>query len=110
MALNQFCANEDCPKHTVGSGGRFIYSREQGKFFCEDCFHIPAVMNDGKRLWDFTTTHLNGEPIHVKSLSHLRQLEKQFGVSSHAANYEQSNWNTPPPIKRHPEERAPWQR
>lgn len=105
MALKQYCANESCPKHTVASGGRFIYSREQSKFFCEDCFHIPAVLNSAKNLWDFTTTHLDGNPIHVRSLEHMRQLEKQFGVSNHAANHMESQWNSPPPIKRHESER-----
>lgn len=94
-----FCANSQCQKHTVKSGGRFIYSQERRDFFCEDCFHVPLVMNDCSNRWEFVTTHFNGQPIQVKGLNHLRQLEKEFGVSSHAANYEERNWSTPPPIK-----------
>lgn len=102
MALNQYCANENCPKHTVKSGGEFIYSMEKRAFYCKDCFHTPAIMNPGKNLWEFTTTHFTGEPVHVKSLAHLRQLEKQYGVSNHAANHMESGWSTPPPVKQAP--------
>lgn len=105
MALNLYCANPDCPKHTVKSGGVFIYSREKRDFFCDDCFQVPIVHNDGENRWHFTTTHFDGNPIEVKGLGHLRQLEKNFGCSSHAANYDQKNWNTPPPVKPFPVDR-----
>lgn len=91
-----YCANVNCPKHTVYTGGRFIYSKEKRAFYCEDCFHPEVIMNGAKNLWDFTTTHFNGHPIHVQGLSHLRELEKQYGCSSHAANHMQADWNTPP--------------
>jgi len=102
MALNQRCANSQCPKHTEPRGGEFIYSREKREWFCKDCFYIPTVFNEGKNLWEFTTTHFNGEAIHVKSLSHLRELERQYGCSNHAANHMESQWNDPPKVK-------PWQ-
>ena len=105
-----YCANEGCRWHTEKKGGTF--ELHSGKMYCPDCVevmhmgeHLSATC---KELWDFTTTHFNGSPIHVRSLGHLRQLEKQFGVSSHAANYEQRNWNTPPPEKRAPEIKFPW--
>jgi hypothetical protein len=60
-----------------------------------------TVFEAGKNLWDFTTTHFNGERVHVKSLNHLRQLEKKFGCSNVAANNMSSRWNaTPPPLPR----------
>lgn len=102
MAAKQTCANSECPKHEVPSGGRFIYSAERKAWFCEDCFHVPVVFNEGKNLWEFTTTHFNGQPVHVRSLSHLRELEKQYGCSNHAANNMESNWNVPPPMRRAP--------
>jgi len=102
MALNQRCGNVDCWKHTEQSGGEFIYSRERREWFCKDCFNIPAVLSPGKNLWDFTTTHITGKPVHVTSLAHLRQLEKQYGCSSHIANNESKNWSTPPPVKQGP--------
>lgn len=103
MALNLFCANEGCPKHLTKSGGEFIYSREKSAFFCKECFQAaPAVMNDCQDRWHFTTTHFNGQRVEVKGLSHLRQLEKQFGVSNHAANNDQRNWGAPPPIRERP--------
>jgi hypothetical protein len=97
-----FCANQDCPKHTTYSGGEMVYSVERRAFFCKDCFHIPAVFNSGKNLWEFTTTHFNGEQIHVKSLAHLRQLERQYGCSNHAANNMESRWNEPPATRQAP--------
>jgi len=88
------CANEDCPKSKKHVGGRF--RNFHGKWFCEECAQIQGVMNPGKDLWSFTTRHLNGDPIKVKSLAHLRQLEKQYGVSNQAANYDERHWDTTP--------------
>jgi hypothetical protein len=91
------CSNENCPKHTTYSGGHF--TRRRGKWWCDDCAANLTVFEAGKNLFDFTTTHLNGTPIHVKSLRHMRQLEKQYGVSSVVANNMSSRWNaTPPPL------------
>lgn len=94
-----YCSNSQCERHTVYTGGRFIYSAEKRAFFCEDCFSVPLIMNSAKNLWQFTTTHFTGEKIQVKGLAHLRQLEKEYGCSSHAANYEERHWDTPPPVK-----------
>lgn len=100
MPLNLFCANEGCPKHLTKCGGAFIYSRERQAFFCKDCFQAaPPVLADCKDRWNFTTTHFTGQPIEVKGLNHLRQLEKQYGCSNHAANNMERNWSTPPPVR-----------
>jgi hypothetical protein len=100
------CANESCPKHTEYSGGEFNYSVERRAFFCKDCFHsAPPILSDCADRWNFTTTHFNGERIEVRGKAHLQQLEKQFGVSNHALNYDHKNWNTPPPVKPHPVDR-----
>ena len=88
----QFCANPNCPKHTVHTGGKFRVRLEDRKTFCEDCYCPVVVANSGKNLWDFTTTHFDATPVHVRSLAHLRELEKKHGVSNHAANYETRNW------------------
>lgn len=94
------CAMEGCPKSLEHKGGGFIFSREKNAFFCEDCYRLMAgnqtIFNAGKNLWEFTTTHFNGEKIHVRNLSHLRQLEKQYGCSNHAANFMEGQWSTPP--------------
>lgn len=102
MALNQYCANGDCPKHLSRSGGEFIYSAEKRAFFCKDCFNVPTVFNAGKNLWEFTTTHFNGQRVEVKGLAHLRQLEKEYGCSNHSANNMESGWSTPPPMRERP--------
>jgi len=96
-----YCANPDCRWNKELKGGKFIYSHRFKGFICEDCGFLP-VPSECKDLWNFTTTHFNGQPIEVKGLNHLRQLEKQFGVSNHAANYERRNWNTPPSVRPHP--------
>ena len=99
MALNQRCGNPDCPKHHTNCGGEFMYSREKRDWFCKDCFYVPAVLNPGKNLWEFTTSHFTGQPIQVKGLEHLRQLEKEYGCSNHVANNMEKNWSTPPPVR-----------
>jgi hypothetical protein len=88
----QYCAEESCPKHRIHTGGKFSVRLSDGKTFCEDCFQWAGTGASCKNLWEFTTTHFDGTPVRVRGLHHLRQLEKQYGVSSHAANYDQRNW------------------
>ena len=102
MALNLRCATEGCPKHLEHRGGQFIYSREDNCFYCKDCFNVPRYTDDCKELYDFTTTHLTGEPIHVHGKRHLMQLEKAFGVSHHQLNYDQKHWELPPSVREQP--------
>lgn len=77
-------------------GGRFR-SRD-GKWLCTECANEWVIAEPGKDLWNFTTLNIAGkpEPVHVKSLNHLRRLEREHGVVSVAANYESSNWDKPP--------------
>lgn len=96
MSLNLRCATVGCPKNLEHRGGEFIYSRERNAFFCKDCFHIPAVLDDCKELYTFQTRHLNGELIQVNGKRHLMQLEKAYGVSHHQLNNEQRHWSDPP--------------
>lgn len=95
MAIEpQYCANENCIKHTQHRGGRFRFKASTKQTFCEDCFPVESVMNDCKNLYEFTTVHLNNERIHVTGKAHLRQLEKKFGVSHHQLNNMERNWGT----------------
>ncbi len=96
------CANPDCRWSKEVKGGSFQYSAERRGFFCEDCFWVRPIDPDCKDRWHFTTTHFNGQPIEVKGAAHLRQLEKQFGVSNHAFNYDRSNWDSPPSVRPQP--------
>ena len=78
-----FCANPECIRHTQHCGGKF--RMVGGKWYCyPGCAENLAVMSSGKNLWDFTTTHFTGYPVHVKSGAHLDQLCRQHGVSNHA--------------------------
>ena len=96
MIQRTYCANEGCPKHTVYSGGQFIYSAERKAFFCSDCFYYgPALPNKAKSAFDFVTTTINGKPIHVESMQHLQRLEKEHGCSSVVLNCDRSNWGSP---------------
>ncbi len=72
---------------------------------CEKCGGATErVWNDVQRgatsIFPYTTTHLTGSPIEIKSASHLRQLEKQHGVRlrDDAAftekQYKGFNWRT----------------
>jgi hypothetical protein len=91
-----YCANESCPKHTVYSGGQFLYSTERKGFYCSDCFYYgPVLPNVAKSAFDFVTTTINGKPVHVQGISHLQRLEKEHGCSSVVLNCDRSNWGTP---------------
>jgi hypothetical protein len=99
------CANEDCRWHKEVKGGTYTYSHRYSGFVCEDCLHIP-LPSSCKNLWEFDTTHFNGEKVHVKNLAHLDQLCRQYGVSNQARENYKSNWDCPPsvrPQETHPE-------
>ena len=56
-------------------------------------YHVPActtvsIRDTAKSTFPFTTTHIDphGQPIEVRSMRHLRQLENQYGVTSHVYN------------------------
>lgn len=98
-----YCADPGCRWHTEVKGGHFNYSAERKGFYCDDCFNAaPPVLDGCKNLWDFTTTHFNGEKIHVTDGAHLDRLCKQFGVSNHAREHYKSNWDTPPSVRPQP--------
>jgi hypothetical protein len=94
MQMEMFCSNEKCPSHTVKSGGRFVL--RGGRWLCQRCDTMRFEGEPGKNLWDFDTMHIGSDPnqgpIQVTSLRHLRQLEKQHGVYSVAANMDSSRW------------------
>lgn len=89
----QFCADESCIKHTEHRGGRFLYSSADGKTYCEDCYGLHTVREPGKNLWDYYTTHLDGQKRYIGSLQNMRKLEREFGVSNQAANNDVRNWS-----------------
>jgi hypothetical protein len=93
------CANPDCRWHKEVKGGSFSYSAERHGFFCDDCFFVKPLLSDCKNLWEFDTTHFNGQKIHVRDRNHLDLLCKQFGVSNHAREFNRSNWDSPPSVR-----------
>lgn len=92
-----YCANEGCLKHTVYSGGGFVYSAERQAFLCTDCFYSRGrvLPNVAKSAFDFVTTTITGKPVHVESMQHLQRLEKEHGCSSVVLNENRSNWDRP---------------
>ena len=93
----QYCANPGCEKHTVYSGGEFIYSAERRGFYCSDCFRggSAALPTMAKSAFDFVTSTITGKPIHVESMQHLQRLEIEHGCSSVVLNQDRSNWGIP---------------
>ena len=83
-----FCANESCIAHTQDRGGRKLFNKADGKYYCDGCFSVANVLNDGRNLWDFVTTHGDGNRTHIKSLAELRAYERRTGTSNQLAN----NW------------------
>ena len=53
MALDLGAQQSVVRKTWSTAAGEFIYSREAECFFCKDCFHIPAVLDDCKDLYTF---------------------------------------------------------
>ena len=97
------CSNPDCRWSKEVKGGNFQYSAERRGFFCDDCFWVKPVLDGCKNLWEFDTTHFNGEKIHVKNLAHLDQLCRQYGVSNQARENYKSNWDCPPSVRPQPQ-------
>jgi hypothetical protein len=98
-----FCAEPGCRWHTESKGGHFNYSAERKGFYCEDCFNAPPpVLNPGKELWHYATTHFNGERIEIKDGAHLDRLCRQFGVSNQARENMESHWNDAPSSRPEP--------
>ena len=92
-----YCGNVDCRWNQSKKGGEFIYSQERKMLLCPDCFYagVQALPNTAKSAFDFTTTTISGKPIHVRSMQHLAQLEKEHGCSSVVLNCDRSNWDRP---------------
>jgi hypothetical protein len=85
-----YCSNTSCKKSSTHMGGKFRLIA--GQWYCMDCSPNMDVLSPAKNLWDFSTTHFNGHPVHVKSRSHLDQLCKTHGVSNHARENYTRNW------------------
>ena len=92
--LNLYCANPECRWHTERRGGTFFWYGKDT--FCEECAGPARMPTTCKNLWEFETTNLNGKRVEVKSLSHMRRLEREHGVVSVAANYDSASWKNPP--------------
>ena len=70
-------------------GGRFVL-RGSKYFHVSRC--IASARSRTISTFPFTTRNMgDGAPIKVESMRHLRQLEKQHGVSSEVYNYDSSN-------------------
>lgn len=54
--------------------------------------HGVSVMVKGAG-FPFETKHINGKPMVIESLHHLRSVEKQYGVVLTAFSNNRSNWN-----------------
>ena len=64
-----------------------------GKWLGPCCIHLRTYT---KSTFPFVTPHITGQPVEVKSLRHLRQLEQQHGVAVAAYAMDQKNFNDPP--------------
>ena len=93
--MELYCDNEECRWHTERKGGAFRV--RNGKTYCDECMASYVIAEPGKELWSFTTMNIGDtthqKPIRVNSLNHLRQLEREHGVISVAANFDQKHWD-----------------
>ena len=85
----------DCKKRT-GGALRFT-SRGWVHHKCEP---VQGTRDHARNLYGFSTTHISPDPnlgpVTVQSLAHLRRLEKEHGVVSVTANFDEKNWAEPP--------------
>ena len=65
----------------------FNYKVRSGKNVCRDC-QGSGIHHRKVSTFPFTTTHMSpdGSSVTVNSIAHLRRLESQYGVQSHAYN------------------------
>ena len=96
------CANSECRWHDEVKGGYFTYSHKYHGFVCGDCLFVKPVLNPGKNLYDYSTTHFDGKKRYIGSLENMRRLEKDFGVSSVVANNDHAHWDIPPSSRPEP--------
>lgn len=69
----------------------------EGKgWFCLRC--APQVKIIASPVFPFTTSGILGKAgeVEVKSMRHLRQLERENGIQSVAFNQDSPNWDCPP--------------
>ena len=96
--MEMYCTNPACRWHSKRKGGKFLF--RDGLAYCEECLKEFRITETGKNPWQFETLNINGDPnkgpVKVNSLHHLRQLVKQHGVVSVAANFDSRNWDAPP--------------
>ena len=75
------------------SGGRFVL-RGKKWLHKRNCAPVAKRRDTAFSTFPFTTSNIrdvNEGPVTVESMRHLRQLEKEYGVSSDAYNNDQSN-------------------
>lgn len=75
------------------TGGVFRWVVDDEYVHTPQCDRAPKIRDDAKDLWGFTTSHLDcNNPVKVTSFRHMQRLEKEYGVVSRVASYDQQNW------------------
>lgn len=66
------------------------------RWMCGICDRAPAMRDTATNAFAFETMHIGGDPsagpIQVQNLNHLRRLEKEHGVISVLANYDNQSY------------------
>lgn len=86
------CANKKCGQEVTRA--RFV---EGIGWLCLDCAPHLSLPNVSGAMFPYTTFAIADGPgnVEVKSLRHLRQLERKYGVQSVAFNQDSKNWDPP---------------
>ena len=66
--------------------------------------HGKPSMRSGSGVFPFETTHVDGKPMRIESMQHLRKVESKYGVVFSA--FSKSNINDLDPIKNPPKFRG----
>jgi len=67
--------------------------------------HGKYLTKSGNGIFPYVTTNVNGKPMQIESLHHLRKIEKQYGVVFSAFSHASSN-NVDPVDKNLPKYRG----
>jgi hypothetical protein len=80
------------------TGGTFRWTSKG--YAHHKCSPRRGTRDAAKNLFEFTTMNISSDPtagpVQVKSLAHIRKLEREHGVISVAANFDEKNWSDPP--------------
>ena len=75
--------------------GKIVFNSvfKDGKWYGRCCLYLRAYT---KSTFPFVTSNVDGKPMVINSLRHMRKVEQQHGVQFHAYAFDEKNFKDPP--------------